>query len=251
LFQLSNISKSFHSTKALSEISFDIKKGESVALIGPSGSGKTTLLKCLNVQHKTTSGKLTINSIETASTSPKALKAIRSKIAYIPQDLGLVPSLRVFQNILLGRVGTRSTLGLTKDFFLPKSEDMEKIFQLLKRVGIAEKLYEPTSSLSGGQKQRVAVARALFQNTEAILADEPVSAVDPARAKSLVQLLRSLSDEDGITLVMSIHNLELAKQHFPRIIALKKGKLLADETSLTDTQFKDLYSLSETEMLIE
>jgi len=228
VFILSKISKSFGATEALSDISFTIDKGESVALIGPSGSGKTTLLKCLNVQHQVSSGQLNINGIDTKATSPKQLKLLRSKIAYIPQDLGLVPSLRVFQNILLGKVGSRSTLGLAKDFFLPKSEEMDAIFELLKRVGIAEKLYEPTSSLSGGQQQRVAVARALYQNAEVILADEPVSAVDPARAENLVKLLRVLSKEVGITLIMSIHNLELAKSHFPRIIALKKGRVLAD-----------------------
>jgi len=209
------------------------------------------LLKCLNVQHQVSSGQLNINGIDTKATSPKQLKLLRSKIAYIPQDLGLVPSLRVFQNILLGKVGSRSTLGLAKDFFLPKSEEMDAIFELLKRVGIAEKLYEPTSSLSGGQQQRVAVARALYQNAEVILADEPVSAVDPARAENLVKLLRVLSKEVGITLIMSIHNLELAKSHFPRIIALKKGRVLADNSSLTERQFEELYSLSENEMLVE
>ena len=134
--------------------------------------------------------------------------------------------------------------------FIPKNK-IHKIHSILERLGIEEKLFERTSNLSGGQKQRVALGRALYQNPQAILADEPVSSVDPARAENLVQLLNQISEEENITLVMSLHNLELAKAHFPRLIGLRNGKINfdSDPEDLNESKFKELYTLSEREIL--
>ena len=241
MFKLTNISKAFQQTQALNNISVTIEKGEMLALIGPSGSGKTTLLKLLNAQHLPTSGKLTVDDANIESLSRKSLKQVRQKIAYIPQDLGLVPNLKVFQNILLGKMGSTPSLSLIRQFLFPATAELQTIHSILENVGIPEKLYQQTSSLSGGQQQRVAVARALYQNAHTILADEPVSAVDPARARSLVTLLKEVAAEKNISVIMSIHNTDIATSMFPRIIGLKSGSIEFDTGSPTDQELKDLY----------
>ena len=183
--------------------------------------------------------------------SAARLRGIRSRIATIPQNLGLVPNLRVWQNVATGRIGARGFLGGLRDLFLLPKSALEEIHSLLDRVGIEEKLFARTDQLSGGQQQRVAVARALFQSPEAILADEPVSSVDPARAASLVKLLCDLAAERDLTLVMSLHNLELARAHFPRLIGLRTGRVHFDEdpAELAEQAFDALYHLGEDEIL--
>ena len=249
MFQLTDITKSFGATVALNKISLEIKQGEHVALIGPSGSGKTTLLKLLNGQLLQSSGNYTIAESHLNSLSNKNLRRLRSEIAYIPQDLGLIPQLKVFQNILLGRVGKHSALGILSKFLIPPRENLQHIFSLLQRVGIPEKMYQHTASLSGGQQQRVAVARALFQQAHSLLADEPISAVDPARARSLITLLTEIATENQLTLVISIHNVELAREFFPRIVGLKNGDILFDSPEVSTEQLEELYHLSESELV--
>lgn len=249
MFELHHLSKQFGKHTALHDLSLSIQEGERIALIGSSGSGKTTLLKLLNAQHLPTSGSLKLNGKDTSLFGAKELRLARSKIAYIPQDLGLVPSLRVFQNVLLGQIGRFSTLHLAKQFLFPSNREMEKIHSILDRVGIGEKIYHTTSSLSGGQQQRVAVARALYQEAHTLLADEPVSSVDPTRARDLVQLLNSIAEENNLTLVMSIHAIDLAKDYFPRIIALKQGSIFMDCASIDDQAIQELYQIEESSII--
>jgi len=223
----------------------EIQQGEIIALIGPSGSGKTTLLKTLNAQHQIDSGTLLVNGQSISNLSHKKLRQLRSKIAYIPQDLGLVPSLKVFQNIFLGRTGQLNTLKMLTRFLFPPKSEIQHIHDYLARTGIAEKLYAVTSTLSGGQRQRVAVTRALYQQANTILADEPTSSVDPARARSLVQLLIEIAKEHNLTLIMSIHNVDLAREFFPRIIGLKSGEITFDQNTVSDDQIQQLYQLTQ------
>ena len=250
-FALEGAGRRYGDIEALRPTSLSIADGERVALVGPSGGGKTTLLRLCNGTVDATSGTVSLLGSDVASLSPGALRRLRSQVATIPQNLGLVPNLRVWQNVATGRVGRRGLIGGFRDLlFLPK-KSLAEIHQLLERVGIEDKLFARTSELSGGQQQRVAVARALFQNPQAILADEPVSSVDPARAASLVKLLCELATEHGLTLVMSLHNLELAREFFPRLIGLRGGAVAFDSapSKLEDGAFQDLYELSEVEML--
>jgi len=249
MINLSNISKTFGSNKALSEINLKIKKGECLALIGPSGSGKTTLLKLLNVQHLPNSGEISINGENITGLTPKNLKKLRSNIAYIPQDLGLVHSLKVFQNVLLGKIGRHNSLSMMKKFLIPSKTDLQKVHQVLETVGIPEKLYDTTSTLSGGQQQRVAVARALFQGPHTILADEPVSAVDPARARSMIELLKQIAADNNLTILMSIHNIDLAVEYFSRVIGLRNGKIVLDSNNPNQDELKQLFQLESEEQV--
>ncbi len=252
-FQLNGVTCRFRDLVAVDGVSLSIDEGEQVAFIGPSGSGKTTLIRVLNTTLLPDEGELSILGEPVADHGVAALRLLRARIGTMPQHLGLVENLTAIQNVILGRGGTRSTLRSVRDLLLPDSADAEKIHQLLDRVGIEDKLYTQVAKLSGGQKQRVAIARALFQEPEILLADEPVSAVDPARARDTVKLLTELSGEHGFTLCVSLHHVELAKEFFPRLIGLRAGKIVFDSApdSLTQSELDGLYELSDEEMMTD
>lgn len=252
-FQLEKITCHFGDLAAVDDVSLEISDGERVALIGPSGSGKTTLLRTLNTMRAPESGTVSVFGDPVTNFGAKDLRKLRSRIAFIPQHLGLVPNISVLQNVILGRGGKRSTLRSLRDMIFPSKSDVLEIHEILDRVGIEEKLYARTDQLSGGQQQRVAIARALFQKPEAILADEPVSAVDPARARDTVQLLSTLSKEENFTLVVSLHNLELAREFFPRLVGLRSGKIVVDAApeTIPESDMKALYELTESEMMTD
>jgi len=241
LLQVSDASRHYGATPALVGVALSLRPGEKVALIGPSGSGKTTLLRLLGLQEKPSSGSVTTLETDLATASADVLREARSRIGMLPQDLGLVPNLRVIQNIILGRSGTRNLLRTCRDLLFPSKSDRAEIFAILERLAIAEKMYDRADSLSGGQQQRVALARSLFQGAEILLADEPLSAVDPARGRDVLKLLTSLSDEDGLSLIVSLHQVELAREFFPRVIGLKAGRVVFDG-SPSDEEIASLYS---------
>ena len=251
--RLEAAARRFGAVEALRATDLLVQAGDRVAVVGPSGSGKTTLLRLLNATLLPSEGKVSILGTDTGSMPPRRLRHLRARIATIPQHLGLVPNLRVWQNVATGQVGHRGFTGILRDLLLPAKRTLIEVHRLLERVGIEDKLYARTSDLSGGQQQRVAIARALFQRPEAILADEPVSSVDPARAASLVELLTELAEEHKLTLVMNLHNLSLARDHFPRLIGLRAGRIQFDgePAGLADEVFQDLYQLEEQEMLLD
>lgn len=244
--KLSQISCSFGATRALKDISLEIKPGEQVALIGPSGCGKTTLLRLMGTQAEPTAGELTLLGSSPNQLSPRQLKKLRTRVALIPQHLGLVPNVRVKRNVLNGGLGKINLAQTFVQALYTKPSETRRIYQLLERTGIGEKIYDRTDSLSGGQQQRVAVARALYQSPAVLLADEPVSSIDPARARDMIGLLTELSREEGITLIISLHNLDLAREYFPRLIGLREGSIAFDKSpdQLSDDECQALYQLN-------
>lgn len=252
-FSLDSVRCQFGDLAAVDGVSLEIEQGEQVALVGPSGSGKTTLLRMMNTMRAPDGGRVSVFGEEAAGFSATDLRRLRSRLATIPQHLGLVPNLSVVQNVILGQGGKRGTLRSLRDLLFPSKGDVLEIHEILERVGIEEKLYARTSQLSGGQQQRVAIARALFQKPDALLADEPVSSVDPARARDTVRLLCELSKERGFALCVSIHHVDLAKEFFPRLIGLRAGKVAFDGTpeSLDDEILVGLFDLSKEEMVVD
>lgn len=245
MIKLTDACLSFGSTIALRNCSLKIKSGEQLALIGPSGSGKSSLMKTITTENLLTSGSLLIDSKNMDSVSSAELISIRKSIAYIPQDLALVPNIKVSQNVSLGGVGDESTLKTLKNLTLPSRKHLNKIHAILDEVGITDKIFHRTDSLSGGQQQRVAIARAIFQNANYLLADEPVSAVDPTRAHSILELLTKIATDHGLTLICTLHNLDYAKKFFPRLIGMRSSSVFYDGSSMDFTQqdFNELYSL--------
>ncbi len=232
---------------ALDGVALAIEPGEAVALVGPSGSGKTTLLSLLNGSTRPSAGRILVDGSDLTELSPRQLRLVRASIGTVHQDLALVPNLRVSQNVLSGRLGRLGFLASVRTMLWPSAEDLRSAHALLERVGIPEKLFERTDRLSGGERQRVAIARALHQQPAALLADEPVSSVDPARARDAVGLLRELSRERGLTLVVSLHNLDLARSFFPRLIGLRGGRVAFDAppAEVDEAAFEALYELAD------
>jgi len=228
MLEFQSASLSYGGTKALDAIDLTIRPGEQVCLIGPSGAGKSSLLGLMNGRLAASEGSVLLDGKNLGELSGQELKGVRSTIAWVPQDLGLVPHLRVNQNVACGRAAKKGLVGLLKSLLIMGKGEKEEIASLLRRVGIEEKIFSRVDHLSGGQQQRVAIARALYQNPQIILADEPVSAVDPERAKSLVELLTGLAREEKKTLVMSLHDVSLARRYFDRVIGMRAGKIIVD-----------------------
>jgi phosphonate transport system ATP-binding protein len=250
-FGLHDVTVRFGRLEALRGVSLDVAPGEAVAFVGPSGAGKTSLLRLLNGTLRPTSGRVEVGGRDIGSLSGRALRALRSRIGFVHQDLSLVPNLRVSQNVLAGRMGRMGFLASLRAMVRPRRADVLRVHEILERVGIGEKLFERTDRLSGGQRQRVAVARALFQDPEALLADEPVASVDPARARDTVALLARISREERLTLCVSLHHLELAREFFPRLVGLKRGRVVFDRRAdeVDDDELGALYHLEAGEML--
>lgn len=243
--KLNHISCSFGATRALHDVSLEVSTGEQVALIGPSGCGKTTLLKLLGTQLTPSAGEISLMQTDPSQLSPRRLKKLRTQIALIPQHLGLVPNVRVNRNVLNGGLGKINLAQTILQSIYPRPSDTRRVFDILERTGIGEKIYDRTDSLSGGQQQRVAVARALYQEPTLLLADEPISAIDPTRARDVIKLLTELSREEGLTLIVSLHNLELAREFFPRLVGLRAGSVAFDKSpdQLTKAECDTLYQL--------
>lgn len=229
----------------LREVSLRVEPGEQVAFLGPSGAGKTTLLRLLNGMIAPTRGRVEVGGRDLAALSPRELRRLRASVGFVHQDLRLVPNLRVSQNVLSGRLGRQSLPGSLRMFLRPRGEDLERAHELLGRVGIPEKIFQRTDRLSGGEAQRVAIARALVQDPALLVADEPVASVDPARAREVIGLLTSLSTQDGLTLCVSLHDPDLVREFFPRVIGLRAGAVVFDgpAAGLTPDHLRDLYAL--------
>lgn len=228
MLEFQSATLSYGKVTAIDSLDLTISPGEQVCLIGPSGCGKTSLLGMINQRFEASSGKVVVNGHDLATLSNRELQKTRAKIAWVPQDLGLVGNLRVSQNVASGRAAEKGIWKLFKSLVWMSRREKEVISKNLREVGIEEKIFTRLDQLSGGQQQRVAIARALYQRPEIILADEPVSAVDPERAKDLIELLTSLATREKKTLIVSLHDVELAKRYFKRIIGLRAGKVVMD-----------------------
>jgi phosphonate transport system ATP-binding protein len=199
----------------------------------------------LNASLAPAEGSVRVARRDLAQLDAGELRRVRSTIGFVHQDHSLVPNLRVSQNVIAGSLGRRSFAGAVRSMLWPKQSDLERAAAILARVGIGDKLFQRTDRLSGGERQRVAIARALFQEPSALLADEPVSSVDPARARDTVALLCELSRERGLTLVVSIHDIDLAREFFARLVGLRQGRIVFDRDtqSVTEDELVRLYTI--------
>ncbi len=235
----------FDGQRGLGGLSLEIHPGETVAFVGPSGAGKTSALRLLNGMQSATSGQVLVDGQELAHLAPKERRALRQTIGYVPQGFGLVPNMRVAQNVLAGRLGGMGFWQSMRATLRPKKDELEEIHSLLLRLGIEEKLFQRVDSLSGGEQQRVAIARALYQEPSALLADEPLSALDPSRARETLELLSGLAQERGLTLVLSLHDIRLARELLPRLVGLRDGEKQFDSPTgeISDEAIRALYEL--------
>jgi len=234
-------------TLAVSDVSFDVQPGEFLVLVGRSGAGKSTLLRCVNRLIEPTEGDVLFEGRSVRPYRGRALRALRRDIGMIFQEFNLVRRKRVIDNVLHGRLGhyqgLRGTLGA-----FPR-EDVEKAIDILVRLGLEDQSLKRADQLSGGQKQRVGIARAIAQNPKLVLADEPVASLDPASSENVLGFLRTICKEDGITAVVSLHQVEYAREFADRVVAMKGGRLIFDGSpgELTDDRVQELYFVDPTE----
>ena len=252
-FRLDRVGVGFDGAEVLREVDLEIAPGEQVALVGPSGAGKTTLLRVLDGVLRPCSGRMLWDGQDVYGFVGRKLRAFRADVGFVPQDHGLVPNLRVVQNVVSGKLGRRGFLASLRSLLWPSRDDLLRAHEVLEQVGIADYLFHRTDRLSGGQQQRVAIVRALFQDPEALLADEPVASVDPPRARSIIRLLTGLAADRGLTLVVSLHDLDLARAFLPRVVGLRDGRILFDQPAdrVTSTDVEALYAFSDVDVDVE
>lgn len=230
----------FSGNTALDAVDLDVHPGEVVALLGPSGSGKSTLLRSLTRMVPASADELTVVERDVDKLRGGQLRALRSDVGYVFQHFHLIPNLSCLNNVLTGGLHEAGMLNLLGLF---PTAQRAKALALLERVGLEQRARERCRVLSGGQQQRVAIARALMQDPRLLLADEPVSALDPQLADSVLTLLRELAAERGIPVLMSLHVPDLARAHADRIIGLRHGRIVLDRPvdQLNDATLDQLY----------
>ena len=225
----------------LNDISFEVPNGDFVAIVGKSGAGKSTLLRCLNLLNKPQSGEIIITGENIVQSNRTRLKRIRRDIAFIFQDYNVLDNLYTVENVLTPYLVKKSVLGLLLGY--TKKEYNEGV-DFLKQVGLEDEAFKKSKYLSGGQKQRVAIAKALAQNPKILLADEPVSSLDEKNTTLIMDTFKKLNKENGITVLINLHDVNLAKKYSTKILGLKDGKVLfyKDSEKVTKDEFEELYN---------
>jgi phosphonate transport system ATP-binding protein len=245
MLEVRNLTKVYgDGTVALRDVSFAVEPGEFLVIIGLSGSGKSTLLRCINRLIEPTEGQILWDGKDVTAASREELRHFRRQIGMVFQQFNLVKRASVLTNVLTGRLGYVPSRGSL--FFRFPAKDRELAWKALQRVGITEQARKQARELSGGQQQRVGIARALVQQPRMLLADEPVASLDPVLAHSILGYLEQLNQEDGITVLCSLHYLDLVQRYATSVIGLREGKLVyqgsrEDIRSMSDRQFKDIY----------
>lgn len=220
------LTKRYGPTAAIEDVSIRVGAGELVALLGPSGSGKSTLFRCISRLVRPDGGAVFVQGTRIDELEGRALRNQRRSIGLIFQQFNLISRLSAIDNVLAGRLGSVGTLRAALRAFT--STDRQSALAALDRVGLLEKAYQRADSLSGGQQQRVAIARVVAQQSRLILADEPVASLDPSSAENVMTLLKSIADEQGIAVLCSLHQTDLALRYADRVVAMRKGVVVHD-----------------------
>lgn len=242
MIEFKNVSKVYpNGTVGLNNINIKINPGDFVVIVGLSGAGKSTFLRSINRLHEISEGDILIGDRSITKAWGKSLLNIRREIGMIFQNFNLVKRSTVLRNVLSGRVGYHSTIRTLLGLF-PK-EDVQLALDALETVNIKEKAYNRADELSGGQQQRVSIARAIAQEAKIILADEPVASLDPYTTTQVMDYLKKINQEMGITTVVNLHFVDLARQYATRIIGIRAGEIVFDGPveEATDEVFSQIY----------
>ena len=242
MLKLQNLAKTYKTgDKALQGINFEVPAGQVVGLIGPSGAGKSTLIRCINRLVEPSGGSILLGDTNLTRLNGRALRQARRRIGMIFQEYALVERLTVMENVLSGRLGYVPTWRSFLRRYSP--EDISQAFALLEKVGLADHYNKRADALSGGQRQRVGIARALEQNPELLLVDEPTASLDPKTSRQIMRLIRGACQERSLPAIINIHDVMLAQQFSDRIIGLRAGEIVFDGApdALTDDVLTRIY----------
>ncbi|HHX09700.1 MAG TPA: phosphonate ABC transporter ATP-binding protein [Chloroflexi bacterium] len=245
MLEVRNLTKIYDDgTVALRNVSFTVPDGEFLVVIGLSGSGKSTLLRCINRLIDPTEGQILWDGVDITTLKGDDLRRMRRKIGMVFQQFNLVKRSTVLTNVMAGRLGyTPTWRSITSQF---DEADKKRAQTALRRMGITDQANKRADELSGGQQQRVGIARTLMQEPSLILADEPVASLDPVLAHSILQHLENLNKEDGITIICSLHYLDLVQRYSTSVIGLREGQIVYQGNKkqimrMTDAEFKTIY----------
>ncbi|MBF0714852.1 phosphonate ABC transporter ATP-binding protein [Gemelliphila palaticanis] len=240
--KLEDVTMVYDKEVILDKISFELDKGDFVAILGKSGAGKSTLLRCINKLNNPVEGKIFINNSDILLEKGKKLELSRKKIAFIFQDYNVIDNLYTIENVLTPFLANKSFI--KSIFNIYTNEEYNLAIKYLTKVGLEKEIFKKTKYLSGGQKQRVAIAKSICQRPEVLLADEPISSLDQSNSDYIMKLFSSLNKKKNITILMNLHDVNIAKKYTDKIIGLKNGKVLfyKDTESVTDDEIKELYS---------
>tara|TARA_B000000557_G_scaffold259324_1_gene254993 strand:+ start:53 stop:799 length:747 start_codon:yes stop_codon:yes gene_type:complete len=243
--RIKNLKKKFKDTVAINGVNLEIEEGKITGIIGRSGSGKSTLLRMINRLIEPTEGTIEFNDTIITDIKGKALRKWRSECAMIFQQFNLVDRLDVLTNVLIGSLGRNYSFFNLFGYF--SKEEKINALRNLNRFELTEKSLQRSGTLSGGQQQRVAIARALMQKPKILLADEPISSLDPKNSKRVMDDMLKINREDGITIICNLHSLEIAKKYCDRLIGLSEGEVVFDgkPNELTASISKKLYDLDD------
>ncbi|TJZ91234.1 phosphonate ABC transporter ATP-binding protein [Paracoccus gahaiensis] len=242
MLDLNGLTKTYKTgDRAVNDVSLSVPKGQIVGLIGPSGAGKSSLIRCINRLVEPTAGRITLAGTELTGLGPRALRRQRRRIGMIFQEYALVERLTVMENVLSGRLGYVSFWQSFTRRFPPA--DIARAYALLDRVGLLDHADKRADALSGGQRQRVGIARALAQDPELLLVDEPTASLDPKTSRQIMRLLTEICAERDLPAIVNIHDVALARQFLPRIVGLRAGQVVFDGTpaDLTDIALTRIY----------
>lgn len=249
LLEVRNLTKFYGDVKALSGVGFNVKRGELVMVIGPSGAGKSTLLRCVNRMIEPSDGTIVFNGQDVRALRRGALRKHRASIGMVFQHYNLVFRLSVLENVLHGRLGHKNTL----DGMLGRytEEEKELAVGVIAKLGLEDQIYKRCDALSGGQKQRVGIARALVQEPSMILCDEPIASLDPNAAKVIMDHLRKISHKMDITLLVNLHQVDVAIKYADRILGINNGNLIFDDEPgrLTKKKIYEIYGAEAGELV--
>lgn len=251
ILEIKHLSKLYRDVTALADVSLKVRAGEFVTVIGRSGAGKSTLLRCVNRLVEANSGSIEFDGVEVLTLRKRDLRHLRTRIGMIFQHFNLVPRQTVIENVLHGLLGYKSTLAGVLGFY--SAEEKEKAFDILDRLGLKDQIHKRCDQLSGGQKQRVGIARALIQEPRLILCDEPIASLDPGSAKKIMDKLHRISRDMNITVLMNLHQVDVAIKYSDRIIGVREGRIVYDDdaTKLRKKTVAEIYGSEAEDILFE
>lgn len=251
ILEIKNLKKNYKDVCAVKNISLTVTQGEFISIIGPSGSGKTTLIRCVNRLIDATEGEIIFDHKNLLHLNNKELRQARAKIGMIFQHYNLVYRLSVIENVLHGRLGYKSSLrGL---FGVYSDAEKEKAVEIIDMLGLNEMIYKRCDQLSGGQKQRVGIARALIQDPKIILCDEPISSLDPSSAKIIMDYLVRVQHDLGITIIVNLHQVDVAMKYADRILGIREGEIVFDgsPSELSKEKINEIYGTETGELILD
>ncbi|QJT07941.1 phosphonate ABC transporter ATP-binding protein [Oceanidesulfovibrio marinus] len=245
MLEIQGLSKRFGDVVAVNDVSLSIPKGQFIGIIGSSGAGKSTLLRLINRLLDPSGGSMRFDNTAVCELQGKKLREWRATCAMIFQQFNLVERLDVLGNVLLGRLGYNATLPTLIKQFSRRERDMA--VGALERLGMAPHALKRADTLSGGQQQRVAIARALVQEPKLVLADEPIASLDPRNAAMVMDALRTINKDDGITVICNLHQVPTAQEYCDRLVGMAHGRVVFDGApeSLDEQKVQEIYGLEE------